>query len=640
MLNASVERIGSFHKWNLLARGMIALHPHLSLKVDKEIQYVDIDDEFAPLVGKDMKRMVDNATEVVRDTGAVTDRTVSRSEYGVENMAVSNTEPKYVKAALNPEHTWDDEGELIHIQSCPPKNQGGPQVYCPTCGQKFISTSNNGKVFFKHYSHFGSYRKHEWIWPADAEDTWRNARKTGWLNRKWGFERIHRNLGFDDAPNSSQILKAKSTYKKKQSRYQIPVFIENSGGNNWNFWVISKPNEKMKAGFNIENALEKIPGANGEHWFRIGDISKPTTIKYEGGKEEEVKWPIPIDSYSPVILSMNSGTLNHERFRYGDAESGHYYRRSSNGKCDALIGGVKFIKYKRADFVQFEIALPTINGSIPWLNTGQIIPINVKNALSDVTHLNPLQNIDAFGIRGDVHLNVDEFVQSYSTRKPAIEMKQTEDKGSSAKSLITLYPAHYIPVPEPAYISVDGIKSPIHTACFVEQVPEKISLSSESGKNYDLFERKCSVTYSVKGDETDLKWLQKEGQVKEILDFLRNLETESFSISITPNSRKMYDWIQITKLLPPTAELESEPKIEDDIIEEESPLEVEVDPPKIAGIQEREKDKFDRDSPKNLPPSNPVGVCRKCNSPTCRRSGMQSCNRRAKRWIKKWGGES
>jgi hypothetical protein len=290
--------------------------------------------------------------------------------------------------------------------------------------------------------------------------------------------------------------------------------------------------------------------------------------------------------------------------------------------------------------VQFEIALPTINGSIPWLNTGQIIPINVKNALSDVTQIYPLQNIDAFGIRGDVHLNVDEFVQSYSTRKPAIEMRQTGDKGSSAKSLITLYPAHYIPVPEPAYISVDDIKSPIHTACIVEQVPEKISLSSESGKNYDLFERKCSVTYSVKDDETDLKWLRKEGQVKEILDFLRNLETESFSISITPNSRNMYDWIQITKLLPPTAELESEPKIEGDIIEEESPLEVEVDPPKIVGIQEREKDKFDHDSPKNLPPSNLVGGCRKCNSPTCRRSGMQSCIRRAKRWIKKWGGES
>ena len=76
MLNASVERIGSFHKWNLLARGMIALHPHLSLKVDKEIQYVD--DEFAQFVMTGSKRMVDNTTEVVRDTDAVTSRTVSR----------------------------------------------------------------------------------------------------------------------------------------------------------------------------------------------------------------------------------------------------------------------------------------------------------------------------------------------------------------------------------------------------------------------------------------------------------------------------------------------------------------------------------------------------------------------------------
>ena len=650
-------KISSFHKWSLISRGIISLHPYLELTSHKGEECVEIERNNLP-TKIDLNPIVFDLVQETESPDVLPSRTVPRDRG--ESM-VSNPddggEVRYAWAVLNAEHTWADEGELIHIQDCPPTGQGGPIPYCPTCGQKFVSTSMGSKVFFKHYGHRGSYRKNEVNWPDHAEKTWEEVSKFGWLYQweyaGWTYQKIHNTLGFDHVNDIEQRRSQyRSNYKAQQSKHRIPVYIHNqAGGNNWEFWAISSSNDAGEPSFSIEGANVQSDG--NQFWYLIDDISQTTKVDYaDGSPSEDINWPI--HGLNSVILTEEggSGTLNHERHRYAAAETGHYFRTEPNEKqFDVTIGGVRFKRYSRADLVDFEIALPTIGGCIPWLKQEMIVPINITNALNDVTRIYPLDDRESWGIHGEIHLNVDAFVEPLSTRKPAIEMKQTSGDGnfSSVRSLVSMYPAHYIPEPNPSYVSIDGEKFSLGTICFVEWVPEKITFTSDN-KEYDFTDSKCNITYSLRNEEQQLLWRRKEGHLEELLQILRDVDAESFTISIRPNSLTLWDSIQITKRLSPSPELNSGDEIEGDLtielnkaIEKSEKLEKAVEELEeiYAGVKniEEEIQSKRRGQPKKIPPSLPSSGCKICGSNLCKRPGKQSCKRKARRLSRGTRGE-
>lgn len=542
-------RISSFHKWDILARAISILHPFLKIIELNEIEYIDIDEKYNYGKNTEIRKKIEQETSIPNSTR--NPRNMSRGDSNMsvkqDNNKVSN-EPQYALAALKAEHTFKDLSLLVNIVSCPPKKEGGPTVYCPICGGKFKSSrSSNGTVFFQHDgSNIGSYRKYEETWPQDEKKTWKEA-----ANKLHGYDwrKIHRKLGYNDISDyKSSLSKAHKDYQKRQFRIPIPVYITKDLGR-WKFWVVSSQDQNNDPQFKVKN-IQKELGLDGKFWYKIPYLKNEYEFIYPDKSIEKISFP-----WETIILSDAEGTLNHERYRWPEWSSGRFFKAIDSDKndFDEIIEEVKFKRYSRNDITTYQIALPTINGCIPWLNKNHIIPINTSNKRNELTGFMPLDsdNKSKWIMSGNIHLNANEIIREEDNRKPAIELSRIsrDSSESSQKTLISLYPAHLVPSPQPSFVSIDEKRYVPGQICYVENIPDKITFISGNEESFDLVENKCTMWYKITDQDTNSKWKQKDETVENILNILHQENYQGFSISINLNSSNLYDNIIVTKKL-------------------------------------------------------------------------------------------
>jgi hypothetical protein len=460
-----------------------------------------------------------------------------------------NGQVKYSVAALHPNDDLSSDN-LIRIADCPPRSRGGPQVYCPICGQRFVSHGNPNKVWFQHYGENGSYRTEFLDWPEQTSgESWDNVRNR--VNG-WWFHRIHKELGYDaNNPNSSSPSEIMSEERRKRNqqfaRPQIPIQLHKDG-NQWRVFAVANHDESGSPIFQVENT--EAYAASSETYYTIEDLSLPVTIKWSNRNESE-EISFPIDTQTAMILiddgpNMWQGTLSHPRFRWNEIGHGSYYRRDLNGQV--IIANGKYRRYKRMDQPLFRIALPTIKGTIPWLEENHTIPVDIseegRNNLTLVSSI--LGDTEPWHIQGDVYLNADHYRGRGVDVRPAVELRQTGHDNRSHRSIISLYPAFRVPRTGVSRILIDGEGFNPRSVCYVDDLPSTIVFQTAFGEELDLNNNRCIVLFSCRMGSS-VNWSRIEGELDAVLTTMRTQQIEEFAISIIPNSRRdLWDWIQVS----------------------------------------------------------------------------------------------
>lgn len=461
-----------------------------------------------------------------------------------------NGEVKYSVAALHPNDDLSSDN-LIRIADCPPRSRGGPwPIYCPICGQKFQTGSNPRLIWFQHFGESGSHRKEFLDWPAETSgESWDNVRNrpNGWRHGK-----IHKALGYDESdPNSSSpddiMIKERRKRNQQFSKPQIPIQIHKDG-NRWRVFAVASHDESGSPIFEVESAEPYT--ASSETYYTIDDFNQPVTINWRNRNDaEEISFPV--DSLTALILiddghNMGQGTLSHLRFKWSGIGSGHYYRQDLKG--DVLIANTRFRRYRRMDQPSFRIALPTINGTIPWLEENHTIPVYIsEEGRNNLTLVGSIHgDTEPWHIQGDVYLNADYYRGGGVDVRPAVELRQTDHDNKSHRSIISLYPAFRVPRTGVSKILIDGEEFNPRSVCYVDDLPSNIVFQTAFGEELDLNNNRCMVLYSYRMGST-VNWLRSEGDLDEVLTTMRTQQIEEFAISIIPNSRRnLWDWIQIS----------------------------------------------------------------------------------------------
>ena len=462
----------------------------------------------------------------------------------------SSSDVKYSVAALNPNQDLSSP-DLIRIADCPPSSRGGPKrIYCPICGQRFVSSGNPNKIWFQHYGEKGSHRKEYLDWPEhSAKASWDvvSNRITGW----W-FNHIHHALGYGDysRQSPSQVM---STERKKRnqalSKQLIPVRLHLHRGQ-WAAYAVAPRGEDGTAIFEIKGS-EKLEGPT-ETWYKIDDFNLPA-VMISNGHEEEISWPIDTENALIIIQEghdVGQGTLSHPRFKSSEINSGNYFRQREQG--DLEVANTRFSQFRAYENTKFEIALPTIKETIPWLDNSHIVPIHISgDVATDLTLINPIiEDIEPWHLQGDVYLNTSHYREGNQNLRPAIELRQTDAGSITHRSTINLYPAFRVPEISPSSISIDGKEYPPRSACIVDDIPKKVDFKTGDGLNHPLNEMKCLVMYAFENNGKT-SWYRFEDSLEHSLAKLAGLSLPvlGFSISIISNSRRdLFDWIQITKV--------------------------------------------------------------------------------------------
>lgn len=542
----------SFHKWSLLAESMAILHPDIHIEIIDNLEFVIL--KPGGVECDDNAKKIDRANLVRgrhRNRSKTKKRTVPREKAGAVFMSQNNSDDvKYSVVALNPNQDLSSP-DLIRIADCPPANRGGPaRIYCPICGQRFVSSGNQNKIWFQHYGERGSHRKEFLEWPEhSAKASWDEVsnRRTGW----W-YNKIHHALGYGDYSilSPSQVM---SVERKKRiqafSMQLIPVRLHFHRGQ-WTAYAVAPHGQDGAADFEIKGA-EKLIGPT-ETWYKINDFNLPA-VMISNGHEEEISWPI--DTQNALIIiqeghDVGQGTLSHPRFKSSDINSGNYFRQREEGSLE--VANTRFSQFSAYENTKFEIALPTIKETIPWLDNSHIVPIHISgDVATDLTLINPIiEDIEPWHLQGDVYLNTSHFREGNQNLRPAIELRQTDAGSIIHRSTINLYPAFKVPEIRPSFISIDGKEYPPRSACIVDNIPKQIEFLTGDGLNHQLNEMKCLVMYAFE-DDGKTSWYRFEDSLGNSLAKLGGLELPvlGFSISIISNSRRdLFDWIQITKV--------------------------------------------------------------------------------------------
>jgi hypothetical protein len=444
--------------------------------------------------------------------------------------------------------------DLIPPVNCPPVGRGGPsRIYCPICGQRFISSGQGNKIWFQHLgTELGSYRMLYEGWPEQLSgERWCDVRdpKSGWT-----WDAIHDALGYSNSGRGfSHAMNEERRIRNEDLRKEmIPIRFHNNGIG-WDAWAVSPHKEDETPVFSIEGSPQVV-SCDGETWYKIQNLNEASNVVFDG-VSETINWPIGSSNAAIIVQEghdMGSGTLSHPRHRASDLESGNFFNVTDDGGIE--IANVRFAQAQRSDKTNFEIALPNIKGTIPWLKDEHVVPIHISgDAKSELTLIRPIiHDSEPWHILGEVNLNTEHFRGVNQDLRPAIELQQIDGGNVSHRTVITLYPSFSVPEPNPSYISIDGEQSTPGIVCYVEKIPNEINFTTSNGKEYSLHERKMIMFYCYKEGGNE-KWHRSDGILSEALEILEGLSSNlvSFSISIICNSRNdLWDWIQISKIPP------------------------------------------------------------------------------------------
>jgi hypothetical protein len=445
---------------------------------------------------------------------------------------------RYEWAVLMPDATMDDDGMVIHRSDCPP---GSKQVWCAVCGVKMVATSNRSKAFFRHQAEkwpFGTSDRRDMDLP-DGNPPWRSDPSdkgdVTYPEHGWQWDKIHRVLGDPVAtPN------LRDTTESLQ-KVPVPVTFQYIDGR-WEVWAISPAGDESNR-FKVVDSSKSIE-YGGTVWYRIDSLDEPTTIRTSDGSET-IRWPIS----KRVIIGEVEGTFNHHRFHHSsETGSGNFHIKTREGeKPDLVIGGIGFSQSHRIDTPRFVPALPTVDGTIPYLTDSDIVPVEVINRASDITRVESLGALEPWSLSGQVHLNAASFRNDTTPLpiNPAVLLSQLNPRRGTGISRIDLYPTREIPIPGSVKVLIDDQSFPAQATSKVEAIPDRVSIQDSQGNQHALTQANANTRYLDLGEQ----WAVYGGPLGDVLQRLRDDGASAFAIIIKPNSNP-FNLIMISKALP------------------------------------------------------------------------------------------
>jgi hypothetical protein len=488
-------------------------------------------------------------------------------------------EPTYPYASLTPNPPMDTD-ELVHISESP--SGTGRRYFCPECGQAFISSHREGLVFFRHKGENGSWRDEPPGW--NCETSWDHVRKQD--STGWWYNDIHAALeGRNVQTKSRQEIWSEREaglpfhvelqYHQRRRSY-IPFLMRN----------ISEEEDSRSIEFpdlgSFEHGYLALPDLNGEVRCCVN------------GEERLVQL-----NFLRVCISEEEkrGTLAHGIYRF-DALHGSIYEQveGEDGDIRILDSWYRRRTHRRST----ELAIPSIQGTIPFLDELSFVPlvhVDGGDVITErVIYRLETRDIEPFPLySNDVSLNVAA-VRSAEHFRPTVRVFR---EGSA--STISLYRTHDLEMPTVGSVQLDACNrvGSGNATLRIEltDVPTTLSIAMPDDQRIDL--SGCPAT--ANGIESSSgTWINTiHGTLHAVLHQLQLTRPCAFSVRINTNSSHNFDDILVFKPYDEgsllsleynagTAHLNSEPEHLDDghfldgHSEDERPQEHCSDAPKLS----------------------------------------------------------